>query len=276
MRRFKLKNALGQEFDLMRKDAFFHSPDGLGYSADITSSDLGDYYIAVDEKLSQKTVTGEMIFSTYEMYDIFIEFCMHSPLILFKNSGEQSSEWEQATCTLSKLSLSEIGAKSRRLICPIDFLLESPWKREQTYQTTNSGSIKANGYPHGYPRTYVSAQNSAVKVNNPGNKEAPIKITILGKCTYPHYSLRQNGIEVAQGTIKADIESGYRLIIDSNPETAEISIYSITGECTDAYQMSDFSTERFIYAPPGTSILQFSQTGGDNVTAIVEVSPIVR
>ena len=80
VRQFKLINALGQEFDLMRKDAFFQTPSGLGFSVDFDVEPVGYDWIETDSQIDQKTVSGELVFTKYQGYQEFIRFCSLSPL----------------------------------------------------------------------------------------------------------------------------------------------------------------------------------------------------
>lgn len=54
MREFKLYNAQGQEFDLMRKDAFLYLPSGLGITMAYTSEAVGYDFIETSEEMAQK------------------------------------------------------------------------------------------------------------------------------------------------------------------------------------------------------------------------------
>lgn len=75
MRRFELLNSIGAVFDLMRQDAFFHAPNGLGKSREITSSRIGDCSLITEDKTSLSVpITGEMIFKDYPQYKEFIDF----------------------------------------------------------------------------------------------------------------------------------------------------------------------------------------------------------
>lgn len=273
-REFRLKNAIGQEFDLMRKDAFFHAPDGLGMGITVTSSDLGDFYLKTDSKIDQKNITGEMIFADYSQFDEFAKFASYPPLTMQRRATKET-EWESLSCEVSKLNLSEIQPTSRRLICAVDFICYSPWKAKTRYEISVTPPSE-NDYPHSYPHGYYSAASGSVSITNSGVYDAPLKITIDGACVNPHYSLRQNNTEIGQGTINVSVNAGDMLVINSNPEEAEICIYGEDGQKTDVYQNSDFSTERFIYAPPGDSTLVCSHTGDDVLKIAVEVYPIVR
>ena len=75
MREFKLVNATGSEFDLMRKDSFFHDPDGFGVSYDPSVSRIGDSYFVTDSRDAQPKPSGEILFAGYSQYEEFLAFC---------------------------------------------------------------------------------------------------------------------------------------------------------------------------------------------------------
>ena len=92
MREFRLFNADGQEFDLMRKDAFFHAPSGLGFALDYTSIAAGyDFITAGEEEMQQKTVSGSMVFAGYRQYQEFVRFCVRSVWPISRWTGGISS-----------------------------------------------------------------------------------------------------------------------------------------------------------------------------------------
>lgn len=62
------------------------------------------------------------------------------------------------------------------------------------------------------------------------------------------------------------------MVVRSEADGLEIAIYTTENEWVeDAYQQSDFSTARFIYAPPGESTLKFSHEGSQEMNVSVEV-----
>lgn len=82
----------------------------------------------------------------------------------------------------------------------------------------------------------------------------------------------QKGTEIASGAVTTEIKEGQKLVVRSEADGLEIAIYTTENEWVeDAYQQSDFSTARFIYAPPGESTLKFSHEGSQEMNVSVEV-----
>jgi len=63
----------GLRFDLMDKKHFLNLPSGLGFAQKSSYSKIGEYFIANNQELSQKSVQGEMIF-TGNWYRNYLEF----------------------------------------------------------------------------------------------------------------------------------------------------------------------------------------------------------
>lgn len=79
MRKVQLKNAHGQTFDLLRRDAIFKNMDGIGFRKETDFSRVGDDFIEVESLLSQKIITGTMLFDSEDAYNEFLKFIRYAP-----------------------------------------------------------------------------------------------------------------------------------------------------------------------------------------------------
>lgn len=174
VRQFKLHNGLGQTFDMMRKDAFFHAPDGLGWGLSPTIAPVGETYIVTDVQPEQPAPSGEMVFAGYEQYKEFLEFVQAGGLVL---GYRPLSVWYYLDVTIS-VHKSEIAYASKRLICPVDFSGTSQWYEQlAAYQAQESGEGKI--YSYRYPYRYANGADETIDVQN-GRLESYPKITIFG------------------------------------------------------------------------------------------------
>ena len=104
---------------------------------------------------------------------------------------------------------------------------------------------------------------------------SPCKLQIFGPVVNPAWALIKAGARVAVGKVTATIPDGHKLVVDADPATMEIAEYALDGTyIQNLYQSSDFSTGRFIYAPPGESTLTFSHDGTSDIVAYVEVEKL--
>lgn len=275
MRKFKIKNSLGAEFDLMRKDAFFHSPDGLGISYTTGTMNAGEgVFIETSRIEDQHFPTGEMVFQGYEQYNEFARFMESDGLVLCYSP---MGSWQYMDIKLGSLGKSEIDASTRRLICPINFIGLTGWYAANVIYHTSSEQDGGKIYPYTYPYTYVDESSGTITILNTGSRNATCRINILGGVINPAWSLIKSGTVVATGKVDVTIDNGNKLVVDSNANQGEIAEYTVSNQyIQNLYQDSDFSTQRFIYAPPGESTLQFTHEGSAAIDAFVEVRiPVV-
>lgn len=271
MRKFKLINALGAEFDLMRKDALFTSPDGLGRSRSQGYEQAGDFLFRTTNKYKPSPITGEMNFKSYEVYAEFASFLEHEPLTLcYSPIGNDTWYFRDVTCeTLSK---SEPQAKSSWLICKIDFLPLGLWyEKTKVYKTEPAIEGNYFTFPLTFPFTFRDVESGNVLIKNNRPKSAPCKITFYGPLVNPSWALVHNGNTVSAGSLTAEISEAERIVIDADPANIQVSKFNPDGVRTDLSQYIDFESETFIYAPTGNSTLQVTHDGASEINVMVEV-----
>ena len=272
MREFILYNAQGQEFDLMRKDAFLYLPSGLGITMAYTSEAVGYDFIETSEEMAQKTVSGSMNFEGYAQYQEFVRFCAKSPL---KLAYKPLDKWYFIDCKLSRLDKSELEQGSGRLIPAVDFLCFSTWYESVTVSKTELDANIGKIYNYKYPYTYAETAAGSAEVNITGDLPSYCKLNIMGPCINPSWALAQGGKVLMRGKVFADIPAGNKLVVDSSPGSLEIAEYTINGKFVENhYQNSDFSTSRFVILPLGKSTLSFTHDGTSVIDAFLEVEQL--
>lgn len=267
MRQFKLTNADGQTFDLMRKDAFFHDPSGLGWGMNPEVMEVGDTYIVTDRKTKKPSPAGEMIFQGYDQYDEFLDFIQVGGLVL---GYKTRNTWKYLDVDIS-MEKGEIDEKSRRLICSVSFAANSQWYEQIKEYQAQAGEGDGKVYSYKYPYHYRSAIEGYISIKN-GKLSSYPKITIFGPVETPKWALYQYGVRLATGAVNITIPDGNKLVVDMHPATMEIAEYTDNGAfVANRYQDSDFTTERIFELPAGDSQIVFTQDGIGAVKAFVEV-----
>lgn len=269
MRQFKLINATGTTWDLMQRDGFFYLPQGIGYSRTISTIRAGTTYLILDEFLNQKAPYGEMVFQTYEQFQKFVAFISDDdPLYFYYSPTGQT--WYRSRCKVQSLSKSEMSQPGV-LRCPITFDCLSTWSELVT--VTQSDVVEDQGkiYNYTYPYTYSDTTLATAQIIN-GSIESPIRLNIFGPVENPYWALIQGGQNIATGRVLITIPSGNKLVVDANPLTMQIAEYTINGDfVANRYGNSDFSTQRFLYAPPGTSVLSATNPTGGAIRVVTEL-----
>ena len=272
-RQFKLINSVGAEYDLCHLDHALYSPDGLGFSKSHDSIQVGSAFAQVEERLNQQTITGEMVFKGYDKYTEFKDFISDINLTL-AYQPIYSGTWYYRSCRVKELKKGEISPTTHRLHCAIDFLCFSQWYESTFAERTIYEESENSKFPLIFPFTFSDKSINEVIIYNKNTNPAPCKIEILGPCANPQWKLFYNGSVIEDGKVSISLLEGESLIVDSNIESMRI-VKNVDGEESDAYQLSDFSTNRFVYAPFGQSILRFYHDSAD-VSSALDVTVEVR
>lgn len=273
VRKFKLINANGAEWDLMRKDAFLYQPDGLGIGKENEYMRIGSTYELVQRLSAQKQISFVMVFKDYAVYRAFADFCVPTPLKLAYNPG---SEWTYIDGEMTNLEKSEIGADTGRLECSATFTATSLWYIPRDARKTSPDVDSPKRYNYGYDYTYADELNGYIRVTNNASEDSPAVISIMGAISNPSWYVSVNNDVVASGSVAADIPAENKLVINSKDGHLEVAEYvAATNEFVrNLYQATDFSRETFVMFPPGNSVLFISGTNQGDITAWVEIEEI--
>ena len=271
-RQFRLLNTAGAVYDLCDSRHFFASPDGLGFVRSFSTLQTGSAFVAAGKDLQQQTVTGEMVFDGYDEYSDFVAFITGTELTLAYQPAH-SENWYYRTCKVSSLKKTEVSSATGRLHCNVDFLCFSQWYEPVIVENSLPELDENSLFPLTFPFTFEDRNINEIVIQNNSAERAPCKIAIAGACSNTRWELRTNGVLVADGKVGISLLSGEWLIVDANVESMRI-VKSVNGVETDVYQYSDFSTDRFIYAPSGKSVLSFFHDSATALTIAVEVRKV--
>lgn len=268
MRRFKLMNSTGAEWDLMSKQSYFNAPSGLGYSKSFETIQAGTAWLVSNEETTQYSITGEMVFFSYAKYQEFVAFTAKAPLTLMY---APEKTWYRIRCRIQTLSKGEF--KNGYLSVSVVFIAFGLWHEAVTVKKAGNKST-GKKYSYAYPFEYVETTIGSARITN-GGIESPCKLHILGAVVNPAWTLTQGSIKISEGTVTATIPEGHKLVVNADPAEMEIAEYTLNGEFVkDLYSNSDFSTARFIYVPAGESTLTFTHEGTGTIDAYVEVEKL--
>lgn len=272
VRKFKLINSEGAEWDLMRKDGFLYSPEGLGINQDNQYLRVGSTYELIQRLAAQKSFNFTMVFASYAVYREFSRFIVYTPL---KLAYMPLNEWAYADGEITALSKTEINPNTRRLECDATFTATSLWYIPRAARRTSDDVENPKRYDYGYDYTYADAINGYIAVFNDSNEDAPATISIMGPITNPSWYVSVNNNVIASGAVTAIIPSGNKLVVNSKDGQLEVTEYTAANEFVrNLYQATDFSRETFVTFPPGNSVLFISGTSEDPIEAWVQIEEV--
>lgn len=272
VRKFKLINSEGAEWDLMRKDGFLYEPEGLGINQDNEYMRIGSTYELVQSLAAQKAVNFTMVFASYSVYREFARFIIYAPL---KLAYMPLNEWAYIDGDITALSKTEINPNTRRLECAAVFTATSLWYIPRAARKTAEDVENPKRYDYGYDYQYADAINGYIAVVNDSNENAPATISIMGPITDPAWYVSVNNNVVSSGSVTATIPEGDKLVINSKDGALEVSEYTTDNVMVrNLYQATDFSRETFVLFPPGNSVLFISGTSEDPIEAWVQIEEV--
>lgn len=268
MRTFALINNDGLRYELTEKKvSFLHSVDGLGYQREIEFQRIGEHFSLVDDHLSQGVISGSVKFwqpGAYEQYFKFSQFCQNKPLKLAYSPNNGITFYRDGY--VSKITKSE--SNSNVLSASIEFKAITPWYK--VVSAYNSGEITGGKvYNYVYDYQYSEGVLQTVIINSDSYENSPAKITIYGPLVNPSWSHYLNNKLVATGKVNGTIEKNNKLVIDTTTIPYTIRQYDMSDNLiSDMYQLSDFSTYRFMMLGYGENIISVTQEG----TGVIKLS----
>lgn len=274
VRKFKLRNKTGLEFDLMREDAWLYQPTGLGWGMTANTVPVGNSYYVTEQKINLPEPSGTMVFHSYEAYQEFLEFIQVGDIVL---CYMPISTWRYLRCFV-EIDKSEISYENKRLMCPITFHGVSQWYENSVlYKPQQAVDDEAKVYAdehneqYAYEYVYEDATAGGILLNG-GVLSSYWQITFVGPTINPEWRLYVNNELTKSGKINATILSGHRLVINGIPSAYSILEYDSDGELyRDRYGDSDWDTERFFVIPSGESTMVFTDSSQDLPNAFLEV-----
>lgn len=273
VRKFKLINANGAEWNLMRKDAFLYEPAGLGINQSNEYMRIGNTYELIQRLSAQKSISFTMVFKDYAVYRAFADFIIYQPL---KLAYMPQSEWVYCDGEITALDKTEIDISTHRLMCGATFTATSLWYIPRRAQRTADDVENPKKYTYEYDYTYADAINGYINVTNNSNEDAQGTITIFGNITNPAWYVSVNNNVIESGSVTATIPAGHKLVINSKDGHLEVAEYvGATDEYVrNLYQFTDFTKETFVHFPPGNSVLFVSGSSEETIDAWVQIDEV--
>ena len=271
MRKFKLINAIGQEYDLNDLDFFLYNPDQLGFRIGTKYETVGSQYHPYEESIEQPKPKGTIRFKqpgAYDKYDAFAVFCRRKPLRFEYTPSNTTYTLDCEVSELKKTEITTIG-----LTTPITLVGLGKWYKKVTEQTSDEDEGDGKTYSYTYPYVYSnSARGTVVIEDDSSEKDSPAKITIFGPVVNPRWNHYLNGVKIADGGVNAIIPNGHKLVVDATSFPFMMTEQDMAGNVIyDRYEDSVWDTERFIHLQPGTNRITIGHSGANYPNLLVEV-----
>ena len=245
MRTFTLIDNDGNTYDVTAKnDLFFYGVEGLGYAQTTEFQRIEDRYALLNNYTSQAKIKGTIKFwqpDAERKYFDFAQFCQNGPIRMKYNPGH--GEFYRNGVISEIVRTDGTGSELR---VSLTFMAQTPWYK--SVSAHNDGQIVGGKvYDYTFDYTYSSAVVNSVSVESDSYQSSPVKLIIYGPATNPSWRHYLNNVLQTSGKITGNVLANHKLIIDTTTIPYSIKQFDMLGnEVSDMYQLSDFSTERFI------------------------------
>lgn len=192
VRKFKISNGLGQEYELTSKNykAYLNTPNGLGFSKQLSTIRIGDELLVNSSRFEMAQPTGELLFkdrnTAYQDYADFIKFISYKPLILYYTPSNVVTPY-YVECDILSLEKSEISPDDKMLHCPIVIIAKTMWQQTSENEVITTNTIAPDGkhYPLVRPYHYAGSSLTDIEIDNQGTLDSGFKLEINGYCENP-------------------------------------------------------------------------------------------
>lgn len=271
IRTFKIRNAIGELWNLNDITSFFEDIGNLGFEYDTDFENVGNIFLQVDESLKQPKPNGTINFDSYILYNQFIKFIQKKPLTLVYEMPGVTDVY-YLPVKISKIDKEEL--KDGCLQCDIDFIGTGFFYRSIIVQNEASAAV-GKTYDYTYDYTYSESASGTVTIESDTYLDSPCKIQILGPCINPSWVHYVNDVVEITGRVNCTVGSSERLVIDTSTSPYSIKkLDAFMQEIADCYQDSDFTTKRFVNLKNGENKIAFSHEGSTDLIAIIEAKLI--
>lgn len=272
IRNFYLKNEKDNVFRLLgnfNETPYLHEPAGLGFSREIETIRVGNEDILYKNYLELEDITGELIFSSYQVYDLFINYISNAnKLKLYSLTDDSDNEKWFYYVEVQKL---EKGDKEENglLICPITFKKLSNKKNEIIFDKTNE--ISSSEEIPTFPLPTIGSDfikfstsfttDTSFEIFNSTNFRVPCLLIVEGEINNVYWKNLTNNDE---GLYDIPIGGNQKLEVDANfPK-------KILLNGTNNYNIQDETKKNFLYLEPGVNKIYIRFTDQEFIVGLIK------
>ena len=252
-RKLYLVNEIGSTFYFdYSHNCVIEELDGLGFEFDIDYEQIDSSFIETKRTIPQRTIQLTLDFyDGYKGFTRWREYITKSKelRLFYYCDGVKYCYVNVSSSSKTQLEQGVLKTKVK-----VDCL--SLWLVNKSYgfDVTNPGGGKV--YTYEYPYTYAISFNGRIQVENKSSRSVPLLIRMIGNLYFPRVVIRQHGEDVQ--TLRMLIDERDNPTIEVNADPTNQYIKRIIGvDEADLYNAQDFSTENFLFLPPGESEIFF-------------------
>lgn len=275
MRRFYLKNEIGERKNLQtRGELFFSSPTGMGFANTNAYAQTGGFFTRTSAEQVQGAIAGELVFGGYTEYRALADWIFSG----YELQIVYAPENDEYIADIDIVSISKGELSRGVLVCPVSISMKTPWYRANAVRIALAPPESDIGWatlPFALPvQLAASGVSSAVSLSPAGHMPAAIRVEVPGELTNPCLTLKDANESVIgkMDLPNVSIPSGGKLIFSTrHGETG------VRNGQTDLLGSIDLSNNNFFSVPQGkTSTLILSAANTISALAVVTLYEYFR
>lgn len=270
IRRFYLENEYGVRWSLNNPDTgLFIEPGGLGYSMDVSYSEIGHSFVRNYMKEKQKEISGTIVFGTAEPYVVCNRFLAFvNAAAMLKLSYKTGAGEYYRDVDLIEFGKTEI-TEARVLECEITLRCLGLFYSNQIDRFVVSRSEGELRWDYRWPARFNDYGVRMVSISNPGHVPATFEMELYGYCENPVVTVSQNGRELHRVEFPTILQPGERILYSSVDGNLYCMRMGEDGTQNNFADSLDINNSNFFKLPVGDSQIEFtSDTGASNRTIL--------
>jgi len=262
VRQLSIQASNGLRFDLMDKKHFLSLPSGFGFAQKSAYSKIGEYFIANNQELSQKSIQGEMIF-TGDWYKNYLEFAtfikQYNGYKLVYGVNDQ-----EYLIDIDFQMLSKADTKGNSFLnCPVTLLAKSLFYRSITREYELQEEANENRWSLQWSNgiQWQDSVAGVLSIRNQGQVPSAWAIEIEGAVSKPRITiLNEYGTE-KEINFNVEIGSNEKLLFSTVDYDLHCQKVTSTGDVINLLNALDYQNDNFVKLDIGANTI----TVEDNV-----------
>lgn len=238
-----------------------YSPKGLGFENENSYLRIGNRNILIKQKIIQGQIEAVIHFrykNAYKEYQDFMKFISKAPLII----RYQPYTDDEYKCCCELKSIEKPEKTKTGLEITVKFDMTSLWFKEINMSSNEEEEETGKKYPYQYDFKYYENVKGSILIESDSENDSGCIIEIRGKAVNPSWSHYVNNELVELGKMNMTVNKNQKLVIDTVNIPFSITLKDMNNNVIqDAYQLSDFSTQRFIQLKKGMNRISVSSFG---------------
>lgn len=256
MNEYSLINENNIRFSLtdFTNQSFIPSLKGLGYENKIKFIKIGNKFKTDNIEIVQGSLSGTVIFSSYQKYRDFLSYIGNSNLLrlIYKPLDVEyfrDIEFGGISDPIKRASTTEA---EMTLVC------KGLYYTQDNVNFTVEAIEGQSQYDLTFDYTFNDYSNAEINYTNPGDVESEMQVEFYGYLNNPQIDLFVNGVQKYSVTFNIEVLANERLIYSVKDDDMFVMLEDELGVRTNVVNCLDITKDNYFKIPRGVSSIRVS------------------